>query len=286
MPLQVLRGMPLPWRVLDSNLQGVLDIEVRENDVFVISYPKSGTHWLRIITSCILGCPEEQTDTGMPLELSMCSGASEEELQTAPPVYKLIESWLSPRVIMTHLLPHLLPAQLFQKKSQVLYIARNPKDVAVSYFHFFNALKAPDPCPPWEQFVPLFMKGEVPFGSYFTHVKQYWEMKHHNNFLFLKYEDLKKDEQAIIKQVGTFLGKELDTQDISSISSKCSVASMRKRFSEKPQAVSSIIDETKSLFMRKGKVGDWREYLTAEQSQRFDQLYEEHLGNTGLTLEF
>ncbi|XP_038049264.1 sulfotransferase family cytosolic 1B member 1-like [Patiria miniata] len=285
MPLNVLRGMPLPWRALDSNLQGAFDLDVRKNDVFVISYPKSGTTWLRNIISYMLGCPEEQTNIGLPLELSMCSGASEEELQTAPPVYKLIESWLSPRVIMTHLLPHLLPAQLFQKNAKVLYIARNPKDIAVSYFHFFEALKAPDPCPSWEQFVPLFMKGEVPFGSYFTHVKQYWEMKHHNNFLFLKYEDLKKEEQAVIKQVGAFLGKELDIQDISSISSKCSLESMRKRFSENTQAMSKIIDETKTQFVRKGKVGDWREYLTAEQSQRFDQLYEEHLGNTGLTLE-
>ena len=32
----------------------------------------------------------------------------------------------------------------------------------------------------------------VPYGSWFAHVKNYWEMRHRSNFLFITYEDLKK----------------------------------------------------------------------------------------------
>ncbi|XP_022100007.1 sulfotransferase family cytosolic 1B member 1-like [Acanthaster planci] len=287
MPLRVLRGIPVPWRVRDdSSLQGVLDLEVREDDIFVISYPKSGTVWLQKIVSCILGCGEDQTNVNLGLELSLGSGGSEEEIRAAPPVYKVVETWTSPRVMITHLLPRLLPAQLLAKKAKMLYIARNPKDVVVSYSHFTSAVKAPEPFPQWEEFVPAFLEGNMPYGSWFTHVKQYWEMRHHENFLFLKYEDLKKDEHAVIHQVGRYLGQNLDAQKIKEISDHCSIDSMRKKFSEKKQAITMFMDETKSPFVRKGKVGDWRERLTTAQSQQFDQLYEEHLGGSGLTFDY
>lgn len=43
----------------------------------------------------------------------------------------------SPRFIRTHLPFDLLPKQLRtgEKKPKIIYIARNPKDVAISYYH-------------------------------------------------------------------------------------------------------------------------------------------------------
>ena len=31
-----------------------------------------------------------------------------------------------------------------------------------------------------------------PYGSCFIHLKEYWEMRHLSNFLFIKYEDMNK----------------------------------------------------------------------------------------------
>lgn len=43
---------------------------------------------------------------------------------------------------------------------QMIYIARNAKDVAVSYYHFYRMAKVhPDPGP-WDSFLEKFMAGE------------------------------------------------------------------------------------------------------------------------------
>lgn len=43
---------------------------------------------------------------------------------------------------------------------QVIYIARNAKDVAVSYYHFYRMAKVhPDPGT-WDSFLEKFMAGE------------------------------------------------------------------------------------------------------------------------------
>ena len=41
-----------------------------------------------------------------------------------------------------------------------------------------------------------------------------------------------------------------------------------------------------SRFIRKGEVGDWRNYFTREQSRRFDELYQQKMAGSGLELEF
>ena len=42
---------------------------------------------------------------------------------------------------------------------QMIYIARNAKDVAVSYYHFYRMAKVhPDPGP-WDSFLEKFMAG-------------------------------------------------------------------------------------------------------------------------------
>lgn len=44
----------------------------------------------------------------------------------------------SPRILNTHFPPHLLPVAIFDKKPKMIFIYRNPKDVAVSAFFFYK----------------------------------------------------------------------------------------------------------------------------------------------------
>ena len=42
----------------------------------------------------------------------------------------------------------------------------------------------------------------------------------------------------------------------------------------------------KGSFIRKGQVGDWKNYFTEEQNKRFDSLYAEKMAGSGLEFEF
>ena len=52
----------------------------------------------------------------------------------------------SPRILNTHHPPHLLPKDIKEKKkAKIVYIYRNPKDVAVSaYHHYSNVMEMMD----------------------------------------------------------------------------------------------------------------------------------------------
>lgn len=39
-------------------------------------------------------------------------------------------------------------------------------------------------------------------------------------------------------------------------------------------------------FIRKGEVGDWKNYFTEEQNKRLDSLYAEKMAGSGLEFEF
>lgn len=38
--------------------------------------------------------------------------------------------------------------------------------------------------------------------------------------------------------------------------------------------------------MRKGIVGDWKNYFTLSQNQMFDEVYKQKMADTGLSFEF
>lgn len=57
------------------------------------------------------------------------------------PGYEFIAKYDSPRVIKTHLPLSLLPASVRSQKAKIIYVARNPKDVAISYYYLCRAVQ-------------------------------------------------------------------------------------------------------------------------------------------------
>lgn len=51
------------------------------------------------------------------------------------PAYEKLKAQTSRRFIKTHLPFKLMPHNIQEVGAKVVYVARNPKDVAVSYFH-------------------------------------------------------------------------------------------------------------------------------------------------------
>lgn len=65
----------------------------------------------------------------------------------------------SPRVLNTHLPFCHLPPDSIKKRSKIIYLVRNHKDVAVSYYNHTRNIKMYEYEGSWNAFLELFAKG-------------------------------------------------------------------------------------------------------------------------------
>ena len=66
----------------------------------------------------------------------------------------------SPRVLNTHLLYDDLPKDFRTKRCKLIYILRNVKDVAVSFFHHHTSLVDYGYNGKWENYLKRFLEGK------------------------------------------------------------------------------------------------------------------------------
>ncbi|KAH9378078.1 hypothetical protein HPB48_011336 [Haemaphysalis longicornis] len=94
-------------------------------------------------------------------------------------------------------------------EAKYIYIARNPWDVCVSFYHMVNNVSV------WrfrdatfDDFVDAFIEGDFGYGSYFDHVAGGYALRDKPNVFFLTYESLKKDTRGAVLRLARFLGDE------------------------------------------------------------------------------
>ncbi|XP_060111896.1 sulfotransferase 1C2-like [Heteronotia binoei] len=255
----------------------------RPDDLLICTYPKAGTTWIQEIVDMVQQggdlqkCTRAPTHKRMPfidlfLPKPLTSGLEDAEVMP------------SPRTIKTHLPIQLLPPSFWEQNCKVIYVARNAKDNAVSYFHFYRMNQGlPEPGN-WDQFLEDYLVGKVAWGSWFDHVCGWWEAKDRHPVLYLFYEDIKKDPAREIQKVAQFLGIELTEPVLKRIVQHTTFESMKANPMANYSSIpSSIMDQAVSPFMRKGAVGNWKEHFTVAQSERMDEVCARKLGGTGLT---
>ncbi|XP_040831600.1 sulfotransferase 1C4 isoform X1 [Ochotona curzoniae] len=259
--------------------------QAKPDDLLISTYPKAGTTWTQEIVDLIQNEGDVEISKRAPTHIRFpfiewiipSVGCGLEQAKAMP----------SPRVLKTHLPISLLPPSFLEEKCKVIYVARNPKDNMVSYFHFQRMNKAlPDPGT-WEEYFESFLAGKVCWGSWHDHVKGWWKAKDQHNILFLFYEDMKKNPKHEIEKLAEFLGKKLDDKVLDQIVHHTSFDIMKQNpmanYSTLP---SDIMNHSVSPFMRKGMVGDWKHHFTVAQNERFNEDYKKKMADTSLTFHF
>ncbi|XP_032275561.1 sulfotransferase 1C4 isoform X2 [Phoca vitulina] len=193
----------------------------------------------------------------------------------------------SPRTLKTHLPIHLLPPSFIEKNCKIIYVARNPKDNMVSYYHFQRMNKALPAPGTWEEYFENFLAGKVCWGSWHDHVKGWWKAKDQHRILYLFYEDVKKNPKHEIQKVAEFIGKNLHDEVLDKIVHHTSFDVMKQNPMANYSSISTkIMNHTVSPFMRKGTVGDWKNHFTVAQNERFNEDYEKKMADTNITFHF
>ncbi|XP_061912376.1 sulfotransferase 1B1-like [Entelurus aequoreus] len=247
------------------------------SDLLIATYPKAGTTWTLEIVDLLLhnGDLEICRRAPIPVRTPFLENFARVGI---PSGLDLLATMDPPRVIKTHLQFHLIPKGFWENKCKVIYVARNAKDNLVSYFHF-NHMNLTHPEPgPWEGYIQKFMRGQVPWGSWYEHVKGYWKERENKNLLFLFYEDMNENPRREIERIMRYLDLSLSDDVISRIVEQTSFKNMTTNptvnYSFIPEPV---FDHSRSTFMRKGIVGDWKNHFTPEQAGAFDEDYEKKM---------
>uniref|UniRef100_A0A8B9ZH80 Sulfotransferase n=1 Tax=Anas platyrhynchos TaxID=8839 RepID=A0A8B9ZH80_ANAPL len=247
------------------------NFEIKDSDIFIATYPKSGTVWTQNILSLILH--EGHRNGTEDMELMDRIPWLEYNIKnidfTSLPV---------PRAFATHLPYYLLPRDLRNKKGRIIYVTRNPKDVLVSYYHFSKFIITLEEVPDFNIFMERFLAGKVLASSWFDHVAGWYGHAEDFNILFLTYEDMKKDLRSAVLKICNFLGKKLSEEEIESVVRQATFENMKKdpraNYENLPD---DIADKNKGRFLRKGTVGDWKNMMTVAQSERFDEVLNEKI---------
>ncbi len=265
------------------------------NIVWLASYPKSGNTWLRIILDALLlgsyqggktdinslKISEHAGSRSLVEAVSACPSSelsAEEVDQLRPAAFQLLSEKKNG---LTFVKVHdayrvldrsvaLFPANVSR---QVIYILRNPLDVAVSFSahlglsiddtislmsaNFDMGVKAPG--------LAVGPQVRQRLGSWSFHVES-WTTQGVIPVHVIRYEDLVADVGAEVMLVARLLRLQSTKDEIAQATAaakfeRLQAAEIQAGFREKPASLNG-------LFFRSGSVGGWQEALSSQQADR------------------
>ena len=162
------------------------------------------------------------------------------------------------RFIKSHLPMSLLPHNLVST-AKVIYVARNPKDVMVSYYHHHKLIKTQGYIGNLPNFAKRFMDNQIMQGPFFPHIEEGWALRDHPNFLFIFYEDMKRDMKSVIGKLSKFLDSPLSDHQDENLVEHLDIKNFRNNPAVNMESAKGVgFMEKRGNFIRKGEVGGWK----------------------------
>ncbi|CAG0902357.1 unnamed protein product, partial [Darwinula stevensoni] len=166
-----------------SEFQKTNTFKPREDDIWIVTFPRSGTTWTQELTWCIVNIDKIEDARKLPLWFR--TPFYEWDCLVPPDGLPDLSQLVIPFDTIEEADKH------FQKPgNMIIYVSRNPKDSWISYyslFHTFDSFTGT-----LDDFIEQSIHGISVWGPHWKHVREHWEMRNEPNVCFLTFESLKK----------------------------------------------------------------------------------------------
>ena len=153
---------------------------------------------------------------------------------------------------------------------KVIYIVRDPRDVAISTYYFHIKMNNISTETTLEQFVVQYLNGQTSiYGSWFENVGS-WLGAKKDNMLVLRYEDLLKDGAKELTKISDFL--KIDVQNNELIERaliNSSFENMRSLEKKQGSTWKPLLKSRHDMrFVRSGKSNQWKDELSIHSQEQ------------------
>ena len=242
-----------------------------ENDFYLVSYPRSGSTWLRVILSEIIFGRSGDSLKDLPNYMP--------EIGIDKRKDELIRS--TSYIVKTHEIYRQRARTASFKK--VIYLVRDPRDVAVSYFRYQAAKYDQHD---FKKYLDDWVSDRIWPGSWQTHVMSWvgpGSENLDNDIYIIRYEDLLSKPHVTIEKLVEFIG--LSDSSEKSIDDAIVNASIQKMREKEEKGVWKGVDIEGMSFIGPGKKELWREKLTEEQAELITKFSKELLLQLNYTID-
>lgn len=217
------------------------------DDTFLVSYPKSGNTWVRFLLANLI-YPNKDVRF-----------ANINHLLPSPDVLskRFLKRVARPRILKSH-----QPFDVRYRK--VIYLVRDPRDVAVSEYHFDLKKRYIPSDMSLEQFIKPYLAGETSsYGSWWEHAASWIGARYGNPaFLLVRYEDLLAAPVRETAKIAEFLGIKPDEERLTAAVARSSADRMRKLEKQDADKWTGTKNTVKEIpFVRSAKSGGWQQSL-------------------------
>ncbi len=258
-------------RLLGSDIAD-RDLAVRPDDTFLVSYPRSGNTWTRFLIANLLHPEVEVEFANIERLVPDTAALSSRTLKRAP----------RPRVLKSH--------QYFDHRyPKVLYIVRDPRDVALSYYQFHRKYRFINDEYPIERFVEDFVAGRLvsaDWGTWAENVASWFYTRGQSRgFLLVRYEDLKRDTERELGRIAHFLGVDAQPKLLSRAIAQSSAERMRElEGKQQDQWVATKKHRKDIPFVGQASAGAWQQKLPAASVSLIEKAWGELMVALGYEL--
>ena len=251
-------------------------------DVFVMTFAKSGTNWMMQIAHQLIYHGKSEYDhlhdlvpwpdtTIMPFFVKKYAIPIEEATHWRDaPEHK--------RVIKTHYNWDLLP---YSEQAKYIAVIRDPKDVFVSNYMFIRDSVYGPAMPSVDTWFESFLTPNFTLGgSWAVNTAGYWAERHRPNVLIMSFKEMKRDLRGTVEKVARFLDISADEALVDEVVRLSSFDYMKKN--DHKYAMGQIVPWRKpGAMIRTGKQGGSSEILSPERQRRIDAHFMDELKRLG-----